>query len=82
MCIRDRFATEVPGVDAAGTTWVRPGLVVDVNSLGVNSSGRLRQPSYRGRRLDLTPADLADGPDEGTVGPVSYTHLDVYKRQQ
>ncbi len=62
------FASEVPGVDAAGTTWVRPGLVVDVNSLGVNTSGRLRQPSYRGRRLDLTPADLADGPDEGTAG--------------
>lgn len=47
------FADEVPRVDAAGAHWVRPQLVVDVESLGVNTSGRLRQPSFRGIRDDL-----------------------------
>lgn len=60
------FADVVPAVDAAGTTWVRPDLVVDVSSLGVNTSGRLRQPSYRGRRFDLTPSALAETLAEGT----------------
>ena len=75
MTAASPFATEVPGVDAAGTTWVRPELVADVNSLGVNTSGRLRQPSYRGRRLDLTPADLTDGPGEGTAGRGDLTDI-------
>lgn len=60
---RSPFADEVPRVDAAGTHWVHPELVVDVESLGVNgdptaSGARLRQPSYRGVRTDLDPGDL------------------------
>ena len=51
------FADEVPRVDAAGTTWVEPVLVVDVDTHGVGYE-RLRQPSYRGMRGDLDPADL------------------------
>jgi bifunctional non-homologous end joining protein LigD len=59
---RDRddspFDDEVPKVDALGTHWVEPRLVVDVESLGLGAQGRLRQPSYRGLRTDLTPNDL------------------------
>ena len=53
------FADEVPKIDAAGTVWVRPELVVDIAALGLTPAKRLRQPSYRGVRPDLTPEDLA-----------------------
>jgi bifunctional non-homologous end joining protein LigD len=52
------FADVVPKVDALGTTWVEPVLVVDVESLGPSAQGRVRQPSYVGVRPDLTPEDL------------------------
>jgi len=52
------FAGELPRADVEGTIWVDPVLVVDVEYLVVTSDGRLRQPSYRGLRGDLTPADL------------------------
>jgi bifunctional non-homologous end joining protein LigD len=52
------FTDEVPREDALGTHWVEPRLVVDVESLGLGAQGRLRQPSYRGLRTDLTPIDL------------------------
>jgi len=52
------FADEVPRLDALGTTWVEPVLVVDVESLGPSAQGRIRQPSYVGTRADLTPEDL------------------------
>jgi bifunctional non-homologous end joining protein LigD len=52
------FCDEVPRVDAAGTSWLRPELVVDIASLGLTPGGRLRQPSYQGVRTDLTAADL------------------------
>lgn len=53
------FADEVPRVDARGTTWVEPVLVVDVDTHGVGYA-RLRQPSYQGLRSDLDPTSLAD----------------------
>jgi bifunctional non-homologous end joining protein LigD len=53
------FVDDVPRVDALGTTWVEPVLVVDIESLGPSAQGRIRQPSYVGTRADLTPADLA-----------------------
>lgn len=53
------FCDEVPRVDAKGTTWVRPEVVVEIACLGVTPGGRLRQPSYQGVRDDLSPADLA-----------------------
>ena len=58
---RDRspFADEVPRLDARGTHWVEPVLVVDVDTHGTGHA-RLRQPSYRGLREDLAPADLPD----------------------
>jgi bifunctional non-homologous end joining protein LigD len=52
------FVDVVPKVDALGTTWVEPVLVVDVESLGPSAQGRVRQPSYVGVRSDLTPEDL------------------------
>src|SRR4051794_17998854 len=55
------FDDEVPVVDARGTFWVDPVLVVDVETHGVGYT-RLRQPSYRGLRSDLSPADLRSDP--------------------
>jgi bifunctional non-homologous end joining protein LigD len=54
------FADEVPRVDAAGTFWVEPRVVVDVDTHGLGYD-RLRQPSYQGVRDDLTPEDLTGG---------------------
>ncbi len=51
------FADEVPRVDAQGTVWLEPVLVVDVDTHGAGYE-RLRQPSYQGVRSDLTPDDL------------------------
>jgi bifunctional non-homologous end joining protein LigD len=52
------FCDEVPRVDARGTTWVRPEVVVEIASLGLTPGQRLRQPSYLGLRTDLGPAEL------------------------
>jgi bifunctional non-homologous end joining protein LigD len=54
------FCDEVPWADTKGTVWVRPVIVVDVQSLGVTNAGRLRQPSYQGVRSDLSPVDLGE----------------------
>ncbi len=54
------FADEVPAVDARGTFWVDPFLVVDVDSLNKMPITRLRQPSYRGVRTDINAADLLE----------------------
>jgi bifunctional non-homologous end joining protein LigD len=54
------FCDEVPRVDAAGTTWVRPEVVVEIAALGVTDAGRLRQPSYQGVRFDLAPSELRE----------------------
>ncbi len=51
------FVDEVPAVDARGTHWLEPSLVVDVDTHGIGYD-RLRQPSYRGVRTDLSPEDL------------------------
>ena len=52
------FADEVPRVDARGTVWVEPVVVVDVDTHQTARGDRLRQPSYQGIRTDLTPEDL------------------------
>lgn len=52
------FVGEVPRADATGAFWVRPEVVVEVESLGRSRGGRLRQPTYKGIRADLVPADL------------------------
>jgi bifunctional non-homologous end joining protein LigD len=52
------FADEVPRIDAAGTFWVEPRVVVDIDTHGLGYE-RLRQPSFQGVRDDLAPEDLA-----------------------
>jgi bifunctional non-homologous end joining protein LigD len=56
------FADQVPRLDAVGTHWVEPLVVVDIDTHGrppaPGRDGRLRQPSYQGVRTDLSPADL------------------------
>ncbi|HEU4337871.1 MAG TPA: non-homologous end-joining DNA ligase [Nocardioides sp.] len=52
------FADEVPRVDADGTFWVEPRVVVDVDTHGLGYT-RLRQPSFQGVRDDLSPEDLS-----------------------
>ena len=51
------FADEVPRVDARGTHWLEPVLVVDIDTHG-RGYERLRQPSFQGVRSDITPEDL------------------------
>ncbi|MBB3041261.1 non-homologous end-joining DNA ligase [Nocardioides soli] len=55
------FADEVPPVDAQGTHWLEPALVVDIDTHG-RGYDRLRQPSFQGVRTDLTPEDLGGDP--------------------
>lgn len=50
------FVDEVPAVDARGTHWVDPVLVIDVETHGVGYD-RLRQPAYVGVRTDLGPEE-------------------------
>lgn len=54
------FCDEVPKIDATGTVWVHPEVVVEIAALGVTNGGRLRQPSYQGVRFDLAPEDLKE----------------------
>lgn len=57
------FSNDVPREDASGATWVEPRVVVEVQSLGRGSTGKLRQPAYLGMRTDLTPDDLHEVSD-------------------
>ncbi|WP_307724417.1 non-homologous end-joining DNA ligase [Cellulomonas xylanilytica] len=50
------FDDEVPAVDARGTRWCEPTVVLDVLYLARNPTGRLRQPVVRAVRTD-TDAD-------------------------
>ena len=52
---------EVPAVDARGTRWVEPTVVVDTLYLARNPTGRLRQPVVRAVRTD-TDADPWEQP--------------------
>jgi bifunctional non-homologous end joining protein LigD len=57
------FSDEVPSIDARGTTWVEPAVVVEVRTLELTGQHRLRQPAYLGVRADLTPDDLTEVDD-------------------
>ncbi|MCW2832291.1 MAG: dependent ligase [Nocardioides sp.] len=52
------FADQVPAVDAKGTHWVEPRVVVDVDAHSRPPVTRLRQPSFVGVRSDIGPEDL------------------------
>ncbi len=51
------FADDVPRVDATGTHWVEPVVVVDVDTHG-RGYERLRQPSFQGVRTDVQADQL------------------------
>jgi bifunctional non-homologous end joining protein LigD len=52
------FVDEVPRVDAKGTAWLRPEVVVEIATLGLTPGGRLRQPAFLGVRPDLSVEDV------------------------
>ena len=55
----------MPRIDASGTTWVQPRLVVEVRTLMLTADHRLRQPTYLGVRHDLTPEELREVEEGG-----------------
>jgi bifunctional non-homologous end joining protein LigD len=57
--------SDVPRADAAGAHWVTPTLVGEVEFAEWTSTGRLRQPSWRGWRPDKDPEDVVE---EGLPG--------------
>jgi bifunctional non-homologous end joining protein LigD len=57
------FVDDVPSIDAVGTTWVQPRVVIEVRALELTGQHRLRQPAYLGVRTDLVPADLEEVED-------------------
>ncbi|TWP34730.1 non-homologous end-joining DNA ligase [Leekyejoonella antrihumi] len=64
------FSAPVDREDAAGAIWVRPDLVVDVEFRERSTGGRLRAPTWRGLRGDLSAADLGTpSPRGGLTGP-------------
>ncbi|MCS5713971.1 ATP-dependent DNA ligase [Herbiconiux sp. CPCC 205716] len=50
---------DVPAADARDAVWVTPSLVGEVSFAEWTSTGRLRQPSWRGFRSDKSPAEVA-----------------------
>ncbi|MEO7421719.1 MAG: non-homologous end-joining DNA ligase [Ornithinibacter sp.] len=57
------FSDVVPSIDADGTTWLEPVVVIEVRALELTGQHRLRQPAYLGVRIDLTAADLTEVTD-------------------
>ena len=49
------FDDDVPPLDARGTRWCAPVVVVDTRYLNRTPTGRLRQPVVRGVRTDTDP---------------------------
>jgi bifunctional non-homologous end joining protein LigD len=52
------FEPAIPKVDAEGSRWCEPRVIVDVRYLTRGAEGRLRQPTYRGLRPDLSADDI------------------------
>ena len=52
------FASEVPRMHSKDAVWVEPRLVVEVDYTEWTKDGRLRHPSYKGRRDDYDPGDV------------------------
>ena len=67
---------DVPRIDAAGTVWVEPVLVVDVQYLRITTDGRLRQPSYRGVRTDLAAGDRSATCEDGRMPDEVHVEVD------
>src|SRR6266566_8561508 len=52
------FGTNVPASAASGARWVEPSLVGEVAFVEWTADGILRQPSWRGLRIDKDPAEV------------------------
>jgi bifunctional non-homologous end joining protein LigD len=52
------FGTKVPAQQARGTRWVEPRLVGEVAFAEWTTDGILRQPSWRGLRIDKEPGEV------------------------
>ncbi len=52
------FGQSITDAEAKGAHYVRPGLVGEVGYAEWTPGGRLRHPTWRGLRPDLTPADV------------------------
>jgi bifunctional non-homologous end joining protein LigD len=52
------FAGELPRLDAQGSNWTEPQVVVEVEYLGRTDASRLRAPTFRGLRRDISPLDV------------------------
>jgi len=56
------FTPPPPRAHALDATWVRPELVVEVEYAEWTSEGRLRHPTYAGRRIDKDAGDVTAAP--------------------
>ncbi len=56
------LATPAPSAQARTAVWVRPELVADVDFTEWTRDGRLRHPSFKGLRDDLSPVDVEREP--------------------
>ena len=56
------FEPPPPRAHVPGATWLRPELVVEVEYAEWTSEGRLRHPTYAGRRIDKDAADVTAEP--------------------
>lgn len=56
------FAGEVPAIDARGSVWCEPEVLVEVTYLTRGRTGRLRHPVLRGIRTDAAPDPWEDRP--------------------
>jgi bifunctional non-homologous end joining protein LigD len=52
------FADEVPRQYAKDAVWVEPRLVAEVEYTEWTKDGRLRHPSYKGLREDISPEEV------------------------
>ena len=57
-------------------------MMTDLSSAALpNPQPDLQQPAHSSAQVDLLRFTTAGSVDDGKSTPVSYTHLDVYKRQ-
>ena len=56
------FEPPPPKLHARGAVWVRPELVVEVQFAEWTGDGRLRHPTYVGRRIDKDPDEVTAAP--------------------
>jgi bifunctional non-homologous end joining protein LigD len=62
LAARERQTTpfeDVPAAEARDARWITPDLVGEVEFAEWTPTGKLRQPSWRGWRVDKSPADVS-----------------------